>query len=261
MKKTMSLFLIVCVLFCLVACDKSQPASNQGSNNAGQQSVQQATQKPTTPPHIHNYTSKVTKEANCGQTGNITYTCSCGDSYNEFVDRIGYHDWEYATCTKPDTCKVCGTTRGAAEGHDYHSYTGKCFDCDEIDPTVSAKLKKCSLTLPSLPKTISYGGSTIYSKVKVTSITYEIGYYNGYPEITVYFSGEKTYDYKGNGQSDSCYIGWKLYAPDGAVIDDGTFYSPAIKVGEKFSKKEKKVLDSYDKGEFGKYRLEILDVN
>ena len=261
MKKTISLFLIVCVLLCFVACDKSQTNSNQNNNNSSQ-SAQQATQKPAdTDTHFHSYTSKVTKQANCGQTGNITYTCSCGDSYNEFVDRIGYCDWKYATCTKPDTCKVCGTTRGVAKGHNYSSSTGKCYTCDELDPAVSAKLKKCSLTLPSLPKSVSYIGSKVISTVKVTNITYEVEYYNDYPEITVYFSGEKTYDYQGSGQSDSCYIGWKLYDADGAVIEDGTFYSPALKVGEKFSKKEEKILSYSDKGDFSKYRLEILDVN
>ena len=275
MKKTMSLFLIVCVLFYLVACDKSQPASNQG-NNAGQQSAQQATQKPTqkvtpkptqkpTPePCDHYYTSEVTVEATCAKTGTKKYTCLyCDHSYTEPVAKKTSHNWEYATCTKPDTCKVCGKTDGKAKGHNYYS-DGECSRCGQMNPTVTNALAKCKLTMPSLPKTVSYyryNGSKGTS-VKVTNIKYEFDCNNdGYVSLKVYFSGEKTYDYQGSGQSSSCYIGWKLYAPDGSVIDDGTFYTPALKVGETFSNKETTVLYSSDKGEAGTYKLEILDTN
>ncbi len=187
-------------------------------------------------------------------------TCKiCGETLGSELS----HNWEYATCTKPDTCKKCGETRGEAKGHNYSEYDGKCSRCDKLDPEVQAKIDMCSLTLPSLPKIINdydYRGN-INSSVEVTNITYEIEYYNGNPAITVYFSGKKTYDSDGPGQSAYCYIGWKLYAPDGSVIRASTFSSPSIKVGETFSKKESQILYYYDKGDFGQYRLEILDTN
>ena len=266
MKKIVSILLVVCSLVCLSACGDNKKTSNQASN---QKPTQQATQKPVQTEnsyqysHTHYYTSKVTKEATCGKEGVKTYTCSCGDSYTEAIEKTGYHSWEYATCTKPKTCKVCGTTSGSANGHSYGSW-GICYYCDAIDPAVASAKAKCSLELPALPKTVSYYGysNKLYSTTKLTKITYEFTIdenANAY-KIEVFFSGEKTYDYQGSGQSDSCKIGYKLYAPDGSVMKTGTFYSPSLKDGETFSnKKETIYLD--DGSPVGKYKLEILDVN
>ncbi len=69
--------------------------------------------------HVHNYTSKETKAPTCeadGQ-GEITYTCSCGDTYTEETDRIDHctDDVEIiqeATCSqvgiKTYSCIFCG---------------------------------------------------------------------------------------------------------------------------------------------------------
>ena len=38
--------------------------------------------------HIHNYTSKVTKKPTCTETGVRTYTCECGDTYTEDIDKL-----------------------------------------------------------------------------------------------------------------------------------------------------------------------------
>ena len=35
--------------------------------------------------HVHNYTAEVTKEENCTETGLMTYTCECGDTYTEVI--------------------------------------------------------------------------------------------------------------------------------------------------------------------------------
>lgn len=175
-----------------------------------------------------------------------------------------FHEWEYATCTEPKTCKLCGTTEGEAQGHSYNG-RGNCYRCDQINPIVEETIAQCSLEVPTLPNLISYynySGNEKYSSVNVTNITYKFDCNNdGEISLDVYFSGEKSYDKKGTGQSDACRIGWKLYGPDGAVIKSGTFHSPSIAMGETFSNQEETVLYEHDNGAPGTYRLEILNVN
>lgn len=216
----------------------------------------------TEPTHTHSYTSKVTRNATCSTQGVRTYSCNCGHSYTESISTT-YHNWEYATCTTPKTCKTCGTTEGSANGHNYYS-DGKCGRCGAINPEVTASLSKCSLELPTLPQTVSYYSYSgkKYSSVKVTGITYEFEPYSGGNVIlTCKFSGEKTYDYQGSGQSSSCYIGWKLYDPEGNVFRTGTFRSPNVAVGETFANQEEDLIYNFEASKPGKYKLVILDSN
>lgn len=80
--------------------------------------------------HTHYYSSRVTTEATCAKEGVRTYTCSCGNSYTEKISKTTDHDWEYATCTKPKTCKDCGKTEGSAEEHNYKE--GICTVCNAV---------------------------------------------------------------------------------------------------------------------------------
>ena len=77
-----------------------------------------------TEPHYHNYTSSVTKQPTCTDTGVRTYTCSCGESYTETIPATG-HTWVNANCTTPKKCSVCGVTEGTALGHNYASTVTK----------------------------------------------------------------------------------------------------------------------------------------
>lgn len=243
-----------CVNGVCVRCgyvDQNKAQQNQQQTQAPQQN------------HTHYYSSRVTKQATCAAEGVRTYTCSCGDTYTQPVEKSTIHSWEYATCTVPDTCKSCGTTRGNPKGHNYYS-SGKCGRCDQINPVITETLAKCSLTLPSMNQPISYFsfGDDLHSIVKVTGITYEFECENdGDIELRVYFSGEKFYDHRGNNQSDVCRIGWKLYDANDAVITSGTFRSPAVKVGEAFANQEETVLHTWENGKPGAYRLEISNVN
>lgn len=194
-------------------------------------------------------------EATCTQP----QTCVCGATKGTTIS----HQWSDATCTKPKRCQ-CGATQGSALGHSYYS-SHKCSRCGQLDPVVTQTLNKCSLELPELPKTVSYKSSSgkIYTSVRVTDIRYEFEYYgNGKVTLIAKFAGTKTYDYEGSGQSSSCSIGWKLYAPDGSVFRTGTFRSPAVSVGESFSaNREVDLIHNFEAAEPGKYKLVILDVN
>ncbi len=138
------------------------------------------------------------------------------------------------------------------------SENGKTADCKiTVKEDIAAK---SSLSVPSCPKTInyySYSGS-IYSTTRVTDISYKFEEtYNGEVNLLIYFSGEKTYDSQGSGQSSSCKIGYKLYDADNYVIADGTAYTTSVKVGEKYKDKEEIIYFLKP----GAYRLEILHVN
>lgn len=65
--------------------------------------------------HIHAYTSEVTKNPTCTETGVRTFTCSCGDSYTESIKSEGH---EY----KSETIAPTATERG------YTLY--KCSKCE-----------------------------------------------------------------------------------------------------------------------------------
>lgn len=215
------------------------------------------------PAHTHYYTSEITKKATCGATGVETFTCNCGSSYTEVIPATNWHDWKSATCTEPKKCTICGKTEGNANGHNYNS-SHKCYSCGQIDPSVNQILSKCSLELPSLPKTVSYYNynNKLHSSVEVTAISYEFEYYgDGKVTLTAKFSGKKTYDYRGSGQSDSVNIGWKLYDPNGNVFRTGTLYSPSIAVGESFTNKEEDLIYNFEATDPGKFKLVLSDVN
>ena len=58
--------------------------------------------------HAHAYTFNITKEASCITKGEKTYTCICGDSYKEDIEKTS-HTGGYWTVTKNPTCKETGT--------------------------------------------------------------------------------------------------------------------------------------------------------
>lgn len=106
----------------------------------------------------------------------------------------------------------------------------------------------------SLPETISsYSGDIREASALITGFSYTVTGSN----VKFTFTGEKTYDEKGSGQSRQVKVGWKLYDSEGYVVKDGTAYSTSIKVGEKFKNCE----DSAYGLEPGEYTLEIMGVN
>ncbi len=214
------------------------------------------------PNHVHYYYGNVTKKATCNAEGVETFTCECGAYYTEPINRTS-HSWQSATCTTPKKCEICGETSGSAQGHNYYS-DGECSRCGQMDPLVNSTLSKCKLLMPTVPQTINYYdyGGDLESTVKVTGITYQFEYEgDGKVSLKGTFSGAKTYDNRGAGQSDSAKIGWKLYDSNGNVLSTGTFYSPAVAEGEKFANQEETFIHSFEAVSPGTYRLEIINVN
>ena len=112
-----------------------------------------------------------------------------------------------------------------------------------------------------LPVSLSYTDyrGNILSTMSVTDFRYEITDYSHTQEQKVhfFFSGEKTYDARGAGQSDRCWISWQLFDTDGYVVDSGTCYSPSVREGEKFKDAESRS----SKLAPGTYYLELHSTN
>lgn len=56
--------------------------------------------------HEHSYTPSIDRINSCTEDGQITYSCSCGDSYTETIEATG-HAWESDESGKK-TCTKCG---------------------------------------------------------------------------------------------------------------------------------------------------------
>jgi len=146
----------------------------------------------------------------------------------------------------------------------FKCYRTGFFSFNEYSYTVYGDLPlktNVNLTVRTpLPKVLAeydYRGRT-ESLFTVTDISYKVKrIYDGTYTMYLYFTGEKSYDENGSGQSASCKIGWKLYDEDGYTIDSGTCYTANIAPGEKFRNAEEIIFDLYE----GNYYLEILSTN
>ena len=62
-------------------------------------------------PHVHNYVGTVTMETSCTHYGITTYTCSCGDSYEEKIPVI-WHTFDNFVYNNDATDRTPGTETG-----------------------------------------------------------------------------------------------------------------------------------------------------
>ncbi len=122
-----------------------------------------------------------------------------------------------------------------------------------------------NIELPDTPILLheySYDGETVMQTYWIDEISYEIGSYNTSDDdyrVYLYFGGEKTYDYRGSGQSSSAKIGWKLYDEDGTVVTSDTCYAPSVAAGDSWKAANAK--DYIWNLKPGNYRLVILSVD
>ncbi len=220
----------------------------------------------------HDYQgASCTERGNCSRCGEKTNalghdyseaTCTTPSTCTRCGNTVGSpysHSYNSATCTAPKTCNRCGATDGAALGHKYDYDESKCDRCSEPNPNYVDPASLCSLQIPALPQLLhdySYDDS-IRRSYEITGLTYTFEKsYGDEVKLTMYFSGLKTYDYQGAGQSSTCSVGWKLYDANGNVYKTGTFYSPALAMGETFANQT-----DYTYVTPGAYRLEILSTN
>lgn len=113
-------------------------------------------QLPDGKPHIHSFSSSVTKEPTCTEDGEKTFTCSCGkDSYKEKIPASHFYEIEETvspTCTSEGytvfSCSVCGDTyeseKTPATGHTPEIIEGKAASCKETGLTNGSICSVCN---------------------------------------------------------------------------------------------------------------------
>jgi len=135
------------------------------------------------------------------------------------------------------------------------------FEIGVIEPAEEPeedKMQGCTVTCKTaLPKTIHYYSydDSIISSCIVNSISFEV---SG-NDLYIYFTGRKTYDKNGAGQSASCKVGWKLYDSNNNVVESGTMYTLSLANGEGFIDQKDTAYDCIKPG--GTYYLTIMNVN
>ena len=85
--------------------------------------------------HEHSFVLNSVTPATCRKPECRWYSCECGQTSMEYVGEALGHEWQDATCTEPQTCLVCGETRGRATGHSWTEATctepQTCLVCGE----------------------------------------------------------------------------------------------------------------------------------
>ena len=112
----------------------------------------------------HVYTETITKEATCKEEGVKTFTCGCGASYTEVIEKIAHTEKTTvetvdATCTTAGsvkatvTCESCGDTLSEtteeikALGHTEEIIPGKAATCTETGLTEDKHCSVCGEVL------------------------------------------------------------------------------------------------------------------
>lgn len=166
---------------------------------------------------------------------------------NKGYDKIYLHVPDYGP--EPNSWFYLNDIKGSINSVDeLKTYFG-------IDEEGSHENDPIKITLRNtLPMDIAnYSGNTREAEANITDFSYTV---SG-SSVKITFTGQKTYDSKGFGQSRQFMVGWKLYDSEGYVIKDGTAYSTSIKFGEKFKNCEGSIYGL----EPGEYTLEIMGVN
>lgn len=126
---------------------ETAPSSETPSGNSG------SAETPTE--HKHSYTATVTKQPTCTETGEKTYTCSCGHQYKDVISKTGHNagGWEVkenATCKKEGTevkkCTSCGKemeSRAIAKAG--HTSSDWITTKEATETAEGTKVKKCTV--------------------------------------------------------------------------------------------------------------------
>lgn len=131
------------------------------------------------------------------------------------------------------------------------------IETDELPKLPLEKLYQLKVKEPPIKVSRTYGtNKMLIEEVIVTDITYEFKESFGGVDLYIYFTGEKTFDYMGEDNSDDCLIGWKLYDGEGYVVKTGTVFTQSICTGEKFKNAEENIYSL----EPSEYRLELVNI-
>lgn len=253
-RKTLHLFLTVCMLLCLTACKMTVTDSNSTNYNLTTELTHSENNKVSSKPqNSNNSTSTQSKSETIGETSRInseknkspskpqnSKNSNSTQSKSEIIGETSRTEFESdEVLSEPEDSKktsdtqsvylhthnyseaTCTTPKkcscGVIEGDELgHLYSGEyCSRCGISNPDYNKS--EWTLQLPNYPQEISYYSKSgqLRSTIRITNITYRTYKLFGEREIMVYFYGEKIYDYKGEGQYTDCKINYRLYRPDG----------------------------------------------
>lgn len=173
MKRSVSILLLLCILFSLFGCETDTSYTPTDSISATEESTAETaltspaevttdtqpvpTQditEPTTEPATEPTTVPVTGPATEPTAEPVTEPtiaptqhshnfspATCTDpkictTCGETEGKAAGHIWKDATCTSPKTCKTCGDTSGSKADHDYSG--GVCRSCGKEQPNYSS---------------------------------------------------------------------------------------------------------------------------
>ena len=175
--------------------------------------------------HSHSYITTVAKESTCETPGIITYSCSCGESFDLENEKLKEHTFAPATCVSPEICQICGLEKGEKSLHNFKNNI--CTICNKLS---------INLTIDSSIRSINYISPNNEIVVcKISKIEYQTNYNKDYRiELTVYWSGEKEHNSSAPNSITSCYIGYALYDADGYIVDCGFDRTINLRGGDKF---------------------------
>jgi|GEM_PF-2219267 len=251
-----------------VNCGVSDPnfvnANANANNNNNNNNNNNSNNTPTNPPQTQSSEIKVSDiefpqdsaSIHIGDTFTIGYVITPSNATNKTLTWTSNNP-NVATVSSSGVIKGIGSGKAMITAKAANGYTTAYFHVTVSEDLIS----QCKLNLPTVPITLNHYGydDKVQSTTKVTGIRYVIkeNSDDGTVDVELYFSGEKTYDENGAGQSDSCKISWKLYDAEGYVVESETVYTTAVKPGEKYKDCKETIYDLAP----GTYTLEILNTN
>ena len=203
-KRILSVLLVITMLTLMVACAKTNETGGQSAPTENDTVVETTTPSDTVVPendvvvpengevendivvpeteavHEHNYAEEIVVAATCTESGTVSYTCECGDTYSEEIEPTG-HDWgEYASNgdatyfadgTKTAVCASCGETDTVPDDGSKLAYT--YTDCEAV------KYAQQTVNVRSGPSTDfdKVGSLSTNQEVTVTGTCNETGWY------------------------------------------------------------------------------------
>lgn len=189
-KKLFSTLLVVVLAITLVACADTNQITNGNAETENETAVSEPTETSeaendtvvpeTEAVHEHEYAEEIVVAATCTESGTVSYTCECGDTYSEEIEPTG-HDWgEYASNgdatyfadgTKTAVCASCGETDTVPDDGSKLAYT--YTDCETV------KYAQQTVNVRSGPSTDfdKVGSLSTNQEVTVTGTCNETGWY------------------------------------------------------------------------------------
>ena len=221
-KRHIVFLMLLLVLCCMTAAFAA--CRNEDDSSATQDPPQQEQPLPPAPGHQHQYQESVTP-ATCTESGKTTYTCACGDSYDQVIPATGHslkfvreegvhfescencdyetakvaHSYDQVESTNPSTCTVKGSkTSKCVCGDKYieelplldHSFTKVRYD-EEGHYTVCSV---CELADPDNAKQAHQYSTKIVNELtctqnETTKFSCDCGY--SYTETTQVATGHE----------------------------------------------------------------------